>query len=82
VGVRETLLGVIAVGVLAGLVVGRHTERIRRNYKDLGTAKAAVPKARSIYTGSIRSGTGRILAWAALVILAIYVFTKLPSAGS
>ena len=79
---REMMLGVIAVGVLAGLVLGRHTERVRRNYKDYGTAKTAVPKYRQAYTDSIKSATGRILVWGAIVIFAIFIFTKLPSAGS
>jgi hypothetical protein len=79
VGVREMLLGVVVVGVLAGLVVGRHTERIRRNYKDYGTAKTAVPKARQLHMSTVKTGSGRILIWGVIVVFAIFVFMNLPT---
>jgi hypothetical protein len=82
VGVRELLLGVIVVGVLAGLVIGRHTERVRRNYKDYGTAKSAVSKYRQTHMDSLKAASGRILVWGAIVVFAIFVFLNLPAARS
>jgi hypothetical protein len=79
VGVREMLLGVAVVCVVAGLVIGRHTERVRRNFKDYGTAKTAVTKYRQTVMATIWSSTGKILAWGAIVAFAIFLFMNLPS---
>jgi hypothetical protein len=46
--VRELMLGMIAVGLIAGIAVGRTTERFRRAKKDHATAVATVPKAHKI----------------------------------
>jgi hypothetical protein len=82
VGVREMLLGVVVVGALAGMVLGRHTERMRRNYKDWGAAKSAVPKAKQLAFATIRTFVGRVVVWGAILVFAIVVFMKLPSSGS
>jgi hypothetical protein len=79
VGVREMLLGVVVVGVLAGLTVGRHTERIRRNYKDYVGAKAAVPKAKDLHRNTVKSAMGKFVIWGAIALFAIVVFLNLPS---
>jgi hypothetical protein len=59
--VRETMLGIIVVAVLAGVIVGRTTERARRNYKDWGTAKSAVPKGRSLAFAELRRAAMTII---------------------
>ena len=79
---REMLLGVVVVGVLAGLTVGRHAERLRRNFKDYGTAKVAVPKARQLHWNTVKAAVGRFVIWGAIVLFAIFVFMKLPSSRS
>lgn len=58
---RETMLGIIVVAVLAGVIVGRTTERARRNYKDWGTAKSAVPKGRSLAFAELRRAAMTII---------------------
>jgi hypothetical protein len=78
VGVREMLLGVAVVCVVAGLVIGRHTERVRRNFKDYGTAKTAVTKYRQTVMGTIWNSAAKILAWGAVVAFAIFLFMNLP----
>jgi uncharacterized protein YjeT (DUF2065 family) len=82
VGVRELLLGVVFVGVLAGLMVGRYTERARRNFKEYGAARTAVPKARQLAVETIRSAGGKIIVWGAILIFAIVVFMNLTPARS
>lgn len=42
------LVGVISVGLVVGLLVGRATERARRGLKDLATARAQVTKGRKV----------------------------------
>jgi hypothetical protein len=48
VSLRELMLGLIAVAVFVGIVVGRNTERARRTYKDWDAAKVALKKGRGI----------------------------------
>ncbi|MBX6749657.1 MAG: hypothetical protein IRY85_08285 [Micromonosporaceae bacterium] len=70
---REMMLGIIAVGLVAGVVLGRNTERARRAYKDWGTARAAVPKGRATAIAEIRRAliTGVIIA---VVVIALVTF--------
>jgi len=51
--VREMMLGIVAVGLIAGVVLGRNTERARRAYKDWDAARAAVPKGRATAVAAI-----------------------------
>jgi hypothetical protein len=78
VGVRDLLLGLVAVALLAGVVLGRHTERVRRNYKDYGTAKTAVPKARQLAIAAFKVATTRILVWTAILSFIVLVWVNLP----
>lgn len=61
---REMMLGIVAVGLVAGAFLGRNTERARRAYRDWGTARAAVPKGRATAVAEI---------WRALVTGVIIV---------
>jgi hypothetical protein len=63
VGVREMLLGIVVVGLVIGIWVGRQTERARRTYKDWDTAKVAMKKGRSIAIAEVRK--------AALVVIVV-----------
>ena len=54
VGVRELLLGIVVVGLVVGVWVGRQTERARKTYKDWGAAKVALKKGRSLAFVEIR----------------------------
>lgn len=67
------MLGIVAVGLIAGLVLGRNTERARRAYKDWGAARAAVPKGRATAVAEIRRAlvTGVIIT---VVIIALVTF--------
>ena len=60
---RELLLGIIVVGLVIGIWVGRQTERARRTYKDWDTAKVALRKGRTIALTEIRK--------AALVVVVV-----------
>ena len=51
---REMLLGIVVVGLVIGIWVGRQTERARRTYKDWDTAKVALKKGRGIALAEIR----------------------------
>lgn len=59
--VREMMLGIIVVAGLAGVILGRSTERVRRSYKDWGLVKSAVPKGRSMAFAEIRRAAMTII---------------------
>lgn len=72
---REMMLGIVAVGLIAGVVLGRNTERARRAYKDWDTARAAVPKGRATAVAAIWRAfvtgvviTGVVIAMVAVVL--------------
>jgi hypothetical protein len=46
VGVREVMIGMITVGLVLGIFVGRNTERSRRSFQDRTSSKATYDKAR------------------------------------
>jgi ABC-type Fe3+ transport system permease subunit len=54
VGMGEMLLGIVIVGVGVGIWIGRQSERARRSYKDVNTAKTALKKGRTIAVAEIR----------------------------
>jgi hypothetical protein len=54
VDVRELMLGIVVVGLVAGVIVGRHTERARRGFKDWGTAKTATTKAKTTFFNDLK----------------------------
>ena len=51
---REFMIGMLAVGLVAGVVLGRTTERARRSYKDYGVGKTAMEKYRKVAFGEVR----------------------------
>ena len=65
---RELMLGLIAVAVFVGIVVGRNTERARRTYKDWDAAKTALKKGRGIALGEMRKAAVTILVIAAVLV--------------
>ncbi|HEY7223349.1 MAG TPA: hypothetical protein VH561_07050 [Micromonosporaceae bacterium] len=76
---REMILGVIAVGLVAGVFLGRNTERARRSRKDLNTAKAAVPKAKETAMTELRRA---VLTGVIIAALIVGVITLLFGSGS
>jgi hypothetical protein len=72
VGLRELMLGVIAVAVFVGVLVGRNTERARRTYKDWDAAKVALKKGRGIALAEIRKAIITVLVIGGL-LLAIFI---------
>ena len=69
---REMMLGLIAVAVFVGIIVGRNTERARRGYKDWDTAKVALKKGRSIALAELRKAVITVLVIGGL-LLAIFI---------
>ena len=69
---REMMLGLIAVAVFVGIVVGRNTERARRGYKDWDTAKVALKKGRNIALAELRKAVITVLVIGGL-LLAIFI---------
>jgi hypothetical protein len=67
-GMREMVVGVIAVGLFLGIVLGRNTERARRSLKDVGTAKANLAKTQATF----KTELGRAVV-SGLIIAAIVV---------
>ncbi len=68
VGVREMMLGMVVIGVVVGVLLGRNTERARRTYKDWDAAKTALKKGRSIALGEMGKAAVTILIIAAVLI--------------
>jgi hypothetical protein len=58
----------IAIGVVAGVLLGRSTERARRTYKDFGVAKTAVQKGRKVAFAELRRATLIVVVTSALLI--------------
>lgn len=65
------MLGMVAVGIVVGVIVGRNTERARRTYKDWDAAKVALKKGRSIALSEMRRAAITVVI-IALVLLAIF----------
>ncbi len=78
---RELMVGVIVVGLIAGIVVGRSTERARRSYKDWGTARTALKKGRTILFTEVRRAIVSGLLIAA-VLIGVFVFLLSDGSGS
>jgi hypothetical protein len=70
--VGALLVGVIAVGLWVGVVVGRSTERVRRGFKDLSTARATATKGRQIAFAELRKALGVFLL-TAVVFVALFL---------
>jgi hypothetical protein len=68
VGVRDMVVGVVVVGLIVGVILGRNTERARRSFKDWETAKTALKKGRSIALVEFRRAAVTILIIAAVLI--------------
>lgn len=71
---REFMIGMITIGLVAGIAVGRTTERARRSYKDYGAAKAAVPAGRKVVLREMRKAAFTVTVVAA-VMVALFVGT-------
>jgi hypothetical protein len=61
VGVREFMIGLIAVGIFAGVVLGRSTERARRSYRDQATSKVTFQKYRKTAVVEARKAVFTVL---------------------
>ncbi len=75
---REAMLGMVVVGLVAGIIVGRSGERARRSYKDWGAAKTALKKGRSIAMTELRRA---VLAGLVIAAVLIGLFTLAMSVG-
>jgi hypothetical protein len=78
VGVREMLLGIVVVGLVIGIWVGRQTERARRTYKDWDTAKVALKKGRGIAIGEIRKAALVVIVVGGLLLAAFIGMMNAP----
>lgn len=66
------LVGVVSIGVVVGLMVGRITERARRGMKDLATARATATKARKVaYADTVRAAGAVLIT--ALIFVALFL---------
>jgi hypothetical protein len=78
VGVREMLLGIVVVGLVIGIWVGRQTERARRTYKDWDTAKVALKKGRGIALAEIRKAALVVVVVGGLLLAAFIGMMNAP----
>jgi hypothetical protein len=70
--VREFMIGLIAVGIFAGVILGRNTERARRSYRDQATSKVTFQKYRKTAFTEARKAAITVLLIGA-VLIAIFV---------
>jgi uncharacterized membrane protein len=66
------MLGMVVVGVFAGVLLGRNTERFRRTRVDWVAAKGAVKKGRSVAMAEMRKTALTVLIVGA-VLVAIFI---------
>ena len=72
VGVREFMIGLMAVGIFAGVVLGRNTERARRSYRDQATSKVTFQKYRKTAAAEARKAAITVMVIAG-VLIALFV---------
>jgi ABC-type Fe3+ transport system permease subunit len=72
VGVREFMIGVMAVGIFAGVVLGRNTERARRSYRDQAAGRTAFEKYRRTALAEARRAAVTVVI-VGVVLVAIFV---------
>ena len=75
---RELLLGIIVVGLVIGIWVGRQTERARRTYKDWDTARVALRKGRTIALTEIRKAALVVVVVGGLLLAAFIGMMNAP----
>jgi hypothetical protein len=77
VDVRELMLGIVVVGLVAGVIVGRHAERARRGYKDWGTAKTATTKAKTTFFNDLKRAVFTVSVIVTVVVgLMVLAYTR------
>ena len=75
---RELMLGMIAVGLVAGVAVGRVSERSRRSYKDFVAAKTALDKGRKTMFIEVRKALVAGLVTAGIMAAIFFGAWNLP----
>lgn len=75
---REMMLGLVGVGVLAGIMLGRNAERFRRSRVDLVAAKVALKKGRGTNLAQMRSTAVTVFIVAAVLVAVFVAATSLP----
>ena len=73
------MLGMVVVGVFAGVLIGRNTERYRRTRVDWVTAKVAVKKGRGIAMAQMRKTALTVLVVGGLLLGLFIGLLKLGS---
>ena len=68
---REFMIGIIAVGVAAGIILGRNTERARRSYRDMGSGRTTYQKYRKTALAEARRAAVTVVI-VAVVLLTIF----------
>ena len=69
---REFMIGLMAVGIFAGVVLGRNTERARRSYRDQATSKTTFQKYRKTAVAEARKAAITVVVIAG-VLIALFV---------
>jgi hypothetical protein len=75
---RELLLGIVVVGLVIGIWVGRQTERARRTYKDWDAAKVALKKGRTVAFTEIRRAATIVIVVGGLLLAAFLGMMNAP----
>jgi hypothetical protein len=72
VGVRAFMIGILAVGILAGVLLGRNTERARRSYRNQVSGKTTYLNYRKTAIADARKAIFTVVLFA-LVMIAIFL---------
>jgi hypothetical protein len=70
--VAALLVGVISVGLVVGIMVGRTTERARRSLKDMSAARTTYVKGRKVAYSEMGRAVG-VVAITALIFVALFI---------
>jgi hypothetical protein len=79
VGVREFMIGVMAVGIFAGVILGRNTERARRSYRDQAAGRTTYQKYRKTALAEARRAAVTVLIVAVVLITIFFALINLNS---
>jgi hypothetical protein len=75
---QPLLIGMLAVGAVVGIIVGRQVERARRGLKDYASAREAVPKGRK----TARLELGKAIRLVGIILGVVVLFLVAMAAGN
>jgi hypothetical protein len=79
VDMREFMIGILAVGIFAGVLLGRNTERARRSYRNQVSGKTTYQNYRKTALADARKAAGTVVLFALIMIALLLGVMSLTS---